>query len=115
MDSTNATERRFVAFVPEQPAPVVVGAPGRGRENERHPAVAGELEERSVIASERGAPFVAVDERECRELRELDALLEDEDCLQPRIRQSHPTPTASRSISGAYAPVRAAAFIFARW
>ena len=25
------------------------------------------------------------------------------------------TPTASRSIAGAYVPVRAAAFIFARW
>ena len=73
-----------------------------------------ELEKGRVVAPERSATLVRIDEGKRRELRQLEALVEDEDGLESCVRQLQ-TPTASRSIAGAYVPVRAAAFIFARW
>ena len=103
-----------VPCVSEEHSPVGVRAPDGRRKHERYAAVAGELEERHVVAPERPTAVVGVDERERGELREVDAVLEDEHRLETGIGQLHAV-ASSVSIAGAYIPVRAAEFIFARW
>jgi len=114
-DGASVDVRELFALVAEQTSPVSVSPPRGCGEHERDVPVPGELEKRLVVAAQRGASVVAVDQRERRELRELETLVEDQDRLQSSVGQPHQTPTASRSISGAYIPVRAAEFIFARW
>jgi hypothetical protein len=60
----------------------------------------GELEERLVVTAERGPAFLAVDEGERGEARELETLVEDEERLEACVGQLQ-AGTASCSISGA--------------
>ena len=76
-------ERRGV--VAELSAPVRVGAPRRSVEDERGTVVAGEVEERPVVPAQRLAPVLGLDEREGREARQIDALVEQEHRLHPGV------------------------------